>query len=172
MVGGKGHDYLIDAAAQLLRQGVRAAFVLAGEGPLRAELEAKARAFGIADYVFFPGFYSNMPQFMAALDLCVMPSTCDDVMPLVLMEAMAAGCPVIASDVGSVRELIQHEKTGILVPPADPTAMADAILRMLEDPPLAAAIASAAQREVQRCFSIGRMVEEMDALYHEVLVRR
>jgi glycosyltransferase involved in cell wall biosynthesis len=130
-----------------------------------------AQVLGIADRVVFPGFYSNMPQFMAALDLCVMPSTCDDVMPLVLMEAMAAGCSVIASDVGSVRELIQHEKTRILVPPADPAATADAMLRMIDDPDLSAAIASAGQIEVQRCFSIGRMVEEMDGPYREVLDR-
>jgi len=171
MVEGKGHGCLIDAASLVLQQDSRVSFILAGEGPLRAELEARTLAQGIADRVIFPGFCSNMPEFMAALDLCVMPSTCDDVMPLVLMEAMAAGRAVVATDVGSVRELIQHDKTGILVPAASPAATADAILRLIRDPVLKCGIAAAGQSEVRRCFTVRHMIEEIEALYDEILAR-
>jgi glycosyltransferase involved in cell wall biosynthesis len=171
MVEGKGHDCLIDAAAHLFRHSDDVTFVLAGEGPLRARLEAKVQERGIADRFLFAGFYSDMPEFMAALDICVMASTCDDVMPLVLMEAMAAGCPVVASDVGSVRELIQHETTGMLVPAGAPVAIADAIRHLMNDPMLRAKIALAGQAEVQRCFSLGRMVDEIDELYTQLLAQ-
>ena len=172
MVAGKGHACLIDAMALVAKQGVPATLALAGEGPLRGELAAQARSLGIAEQVLFTGFQPNLAKFMAALDLFVMASTCEEVMPLVIMEAMAAGCPILATDVGGVREIIEPGRTGLLVPPGNASEMAGSILCLTAAPGLRATLSAAGRAEVIKRFTLPRMVMETERLYQRLLASK
>ena len=118
----KGHRYLIETAAQV----PEAEFVLAGEGPLRPELEAQARSLGVDGRVRFLGYRDDVANLLRDCDVFVLPSLYEG-LPLSILEAMAAAKPVIATQIGGTDEAVIHGETGLLVPPADPPALAAAI---------------------------------------------
>jgi glycosyltransferase involved in cell wall biosynthesis len=109
-----------------------------------------------------------VPRLLASCDLFVLPSLYEG-LPLSLLEAMAAGRPVVATDVAGSNEVVRHAESGLLVPPADPVALADAIRRILADPAQAERLARAGQGRVQREFSVERTVRGVDAVYEQVL---
>lgn len=160
----KGLDYLLDAAARV----PQARFALAGDGPERARLEARARALGLEDRVSFLGYRRDIPELLARCDLFVLPSLFEG-LPLAALEAMAAGRPVIATAVGGTDEAVIHGETGILVPPADPDALARAIRALLAAPALAERLASAGRARVRREFGAETMVERVETLYARAL---
>ena len=160
----KGHRYLLEAAVHV----PQARFVFAGDGPERNALEALAQRLGISDRVVFLGFQPDVSTLLASCDLFVLPSLYEG-LPLSLLEAMAAGKPVIATAVGGAGEIIVHEETGLLVPPADPPALAQAVRRLLADPALAATMASAGRTLVHREFSVDAMVQSVTAIYDQLL---
>lgn len=150
-------------------QGVRARFPAAGlwvlgEGELRAELQAEAARLGVGGAVWFAGFQANPYPFMAAADLFVLSSRWEG-FGNVIVEAMALGTPVVATDCPhGPGEILQGGASGLLVPPADPAALAAALLRVLEDGALRARLAQAA-RERARSFSPARIAGEYGALF-------
>jgi glycosyltransferase involved in cell wall biosynthesis len=160
----KDHLTLIRAASML--GGVR--FLLAGEGPLRAVLEAEVSRLGLQDRVVFLGQRDDVPQLLVSSDLFVLPSLHEG-MPLSLLEAMAHGLPVVASSVGGIREVVTDGVTGLLVAPSDPAALAGAIRRLLDDPSLARRLAAAARENVLDRFSVEAMVRGVSRVYREVL---
>jgi glycosyltransferase involved in cell wall biosynthesis len=160
----KGHAYLLSAAAQLHD----VTFVLAGDGPLRAELEGRARELGIAERCVFLGHRSDVPDLLAAADLFVLPSLFEG-LPLSVLEAMAARRPVIATAIGGTDEAVIHELTGLLVRPRDPDALASAIRRMRSDPGLARRLAAAGRERVEREFSSVVTAHEVMWIYDEVI---
>lgn len=160
----KGHRYLLEAARLL--PGVR--FACVGEGELRDELTTEAVRLGVADRVDFLGFRRDMGALLRACDLVVLPSL-QEGLPLALIEAMAAGRAVVATDIGGTRELVLGGETGILVRPEDPEALARAIEDVLGDPGLMERLASAGQRRAFDHFSAGAMVEAVAREYERVL---
>ena len=160
----KGVGYLLEAVAL----APEAQFVLAGEGPERAALEAQAAALGIAERVTFLGFRTDIADLIAVCDLFVLPSLFEG-LPLSVLEAMAAGRPVIATAIGGTDEAITSGETGLLVPPADPAALAGAIRALLADPPLAGRLAQAGRARAEAQFSAERMVREVTQVYRELL---
>jgi glycosyltransferase involved in cell wall biosynthesis len=160
----KGHRYLLEAATMV----PDAAFVFAGEGPLRAKLEMRARALGLNDRVILLGHRKDIPDLLAACDVFVLPSLFEGY-PLAVMEAAAAGRPIVATAVGGTDEAIRCGQTGLLVPPANPRALADAIRRLLADPALAARLAHAAKAHALQEFSAEAMCQRTVAVYEEVL---
>jgi len=164
LVAGKGLETLIQAMPAILQMHPQARLLLAGEGPLRSSLVKLAYDTGIAPAVFFTGFRADVPRLLAALDLVVLPSLTEG-LPLSLLEAMAAGKPVVATPVGGVVELIEDEVTGLLVPPSDPAVLAMAILRLLEDKKLARRVGLQARFQTASRFSLQRMVQAYDAVY-------
>ncbi len=162
----KGNRYFIEAAAQLRSKFPQVYYVLIGDGPLRQELEALSRQLGVDDRVVFAGFVAEVPPALAALDIVTMPSLREG-FGLALAEAMAAGKPVVASNVGGLAELAEHEKTALLVPPADAGALAGALERLLADGGLRERLARAA-REASSAFSIETNVAALEALYTEL----
>jgi glycosyltransferase involved in cell wall biosynthesis len=159
----KGHIYLIAAAAHV----PDATFVLAGDGPLRAELEAQARELGIADRVLFLGERTDVPDLLAAADLVVLPSLFEG-LPLSVLEAMAAERPVIATAIGGTDEAVVHQRTGMLVPARDPEALASAIQSLRSDPVLAGRLAQAGRERVEREFSTVVTARRVMEIYDQV----
>jgi glycosyltransferase involved in cell wall biosynthesis len=135
-----------------------------------AELRVYASERGVDDLVTFEGFRADVPQVMADLDVFVLPSLWEG-FGLVLVEAMAAGRPVVASAVGPISEIVVDGVTGLLVPPGDPDALAEAIVRLLQDPELAAALGRAGRARVERELRVDTMVTRTEALYDELLGR-
>jgi glycosyltransferase involved in cell wall biosynthesis len=161
----KGIAHLIDAAA--LVPGM--VFAIAGDGPDRAALEARAVERGVGSRVRFLGHRRDIPGLLAIADLFVLPSLYEG-FPLSVLEAMAAGVPVVATAVGGTDELVSSD-TGTLVAPADPAALADGIRALLADRSSAARRATAARKHVLATHSASAMVASMSALYESLLAR-
>jgi len=160
----KGHTTLLQAAAQI----PEAVFVLVGDGQERNTLQAICQSLGLEERVIFAGFRSDIPNWLAHCDLFVLPSLYEG-LSLSLLEAMAAGKPVIASAIPGNEEVIGHGKTGWLVPPGDAARLAQALRALLADPALAQRLALAGQARVRREFSVQTMVQQVENLYVDLL---
>ena len=167
MVSKKQQSDLLRAAVLVLRERPQTAFVLVGQGPLRASLEAMADSLGIADSVFFPGFVDDLIPLVAGFDVFAL-SSLHEGLPTVLIEATSLGVPVVATRIGGTPEIIEDGVNGILVPPRDPARLGEAILRLLGDDALRRTMAGVGAVRARR-FDIGRRVEQIEAVYGEVL---
>jgi glycosyltransferase involved in cell wall biosynthesis len=167
----KGHDVLIDAAPDVLRRFPDARFEIVGDGPQRAALVDRARARGVDAAFTFRGHCDDVPGCLREADVFVLPSR-SEAFPNALVEAMAAGLPVVASAAGGIRELVDHDRTGILVPAGDPAALAAAICRLVSEPDTAARYGAAARDEALARFDFDRMVAAFEDVYLSVLSRR
>jgi glycosyltransferase involved in cell wall biosynthesis len=159
----KGHADLLVAAAMV----PGGTFVLAGDGPLRAELERQAVELNVAERCVFLGYRADVSDLLAAADLFVLPSLFEG-LPVSVLEAMAAERPVVATAIGGTDEVVAHEVTGLLVPPRDPAALAAAIRHLQADPALAGRLAAAGRDRVQREFSSAVTAREVMRIYDEV----
>lgn len=164
----KNHSLFLDAAARLLTEQPDARFVIVGDGALRAELEARAEQADLAGRVYFTGWRHDLTTIYADLDVLAVSSR-NEGTPVSAIEAMAAGCVVVATRVGGLPDLIDDGRTGSLVPGDDPTALSSAIGRMLSDPVESETVRAAARADVERRFMATRLVEEMKALYLHLL---
>jgi glycosyltransferase involved in cell wall biosynthesis len=164
----KGHQYLLEAAALLKSQGLKIHCQVAGDGPLRAELEAEASRLGIADEVRFLGFITDTAQFLAGVDMLAMPSLYEG-LGVAALEAMAAGKPVVAAKVGGLSESIVDGITGFLVPPQDSDALAAAIARLIRSASLGASMGRQGRERVRQIFSLQAMARENESYYRELL---
>ena len=167
----KGHDVLIDAAVDVLRRFPDARFEIVGGGPDLAPLLARAEARRVLHAFTFLGQRDDVAARLAAADIFVLPSR-SEAFPNAVLEAMAAGLPIVASRVGGLCELIEEGTTGLLVPPGDPQPLADRICRLIADPPHAARMGSAARTAVHARYSFERMVESFESIYLTELTRR
>jgi L-malate glycosyltransferase len=164
----KGHEVLLAAAAIVAQRVPDIEFHLAGGGPMQPALERQARDLGLGGVVRFLGHREDVPQVLQEADVFVLPSR-TEAFPNGLLEAMGASLPVVASDVGGIPELVQHEGNGLLVPVGDPRALASAILRIVHEPALAEGLALAARATIESRYSFERMVTMFEALYEEEL---
>jgi glycosyltransferase involved in cell wall biosynthesis len=164
----KGHRVLLDALAILRRRNRDFVVALAGEGSLRPELERRAVELSLANRVHFVGQIEEVGPLLAAADACVLPSLWEG-LPLGLLEAMARGCPVVASAVGGVPEAVEDGIEGRLVPAGEPEALASALDELANDPALAETLGGNAARRVRQSFTWERVVEAFEAVYDEVL---
>jgi glycosyltransferase involved in cell wall biosynthesis len=172
VITAKGHDYFLQAAAQLLKDGFKGKFVIVGDGAARAGLEAETRTLGIADRVLFLGFRRDVAEVMSAFDVFVFASISGEAFPLVILEAMTAGKPVVATAISGVPEVVENKVTGLLIPPRDAPSIAQAVRRLTDDAALSERMAKTAQDRALRFYSADRMVEETEALYKELLAAR
>ncbi len=163
----KGVEYLIRAMPAVLASFGTGQLVIFGEGPMKAELRQEAERVGVAQRVHFPGFRHDIPELLGAFDVILQPSLSEGLSVSVL-EAMAAGRPLIVCDIQGNREVIQNGETGLLVPPANSAALAEAILKVLGDPVLARRLGENAARVCRARFSEQRMVEQTLAIYDRV----
>jgi glycosyltransferase involved in cell wall biosynthesis len=163
----KALEVLIDAFARLLEALPDARLLLVGDGVCREELEAHARRRGVDGRVHFTGNRPDVLNFIAAFDVSALSSDFEGT-PLFVFESMALGTPVVATAVGGLLEVIEDGRSGVLVPPRDPEALASALEDLLRDPARREAIA-AAGRERVREFSVERAAERFAGLYEELL---
>jgi glycosyltransferase involved in cell wall biosynthesis len=171
LVGHKGHAHLV-AALPALRAavpGVRV--VIAGEGPLRDALAAQARALGADDALVLAGQVDDLPGWLAGVDVLAMPST-EEGLGTSVLDGMAAGLAVVASDAGGLPEMVRDGIEGLLVPAADPAALATALARLLLDPAARARMGAAGRARVDAGFVVDRMVDGTLSVYAEVLAGR
>ena len=160
----KGLEYLVDAAAKV----PDAVFAIAGDGPLRQSLEARATRLGIADRVRLLGYRQDVPDLLATADLFVLPSLFEG-LPVSVLEAMAAGKAVIASAVAGTDEAVVHGETGILVAPRDPVALAGAVRELLDERVRRERFGAAGAERATREFSAETLIARITAIYEDVL---
>jgi len=161
---GKGHEVLLRAAARMVRRIPDLRFQIVGDGPRRSALECEAASLRVSAQVEFLGHRADVPQLLRESDVFAFPSFME-ASPNALIEAMAAGLPIVATRVGGIPEVIDHERNGLLVAPRDERALAAALLRVIERPGLATQIGDAARRDVESRFSFDRMVGEFQDLF-------
>jgi glycosyltransferase involved in cell wall biosynthesis len=162
----KGHRVLLEAVALLRPEWPRLRVVIVGGGPLRDELERLARARGIAEAVRFLGARTDVPECLAGMDIYVQPSL-NEGMGRALIEAMAAGRPVAASRVGGMQAVVQDRKTGLLVPPDDPAALARALDELLRKPDWAKELGAAARASIGERYGESAMVRAIESVYEQ-----
>lgn len=166
----KAHEVFLAAAAEVARTVPAARFVVAGDGERRAELEAEARRLGVADRVLFLGWRADLDRIYADLDVVVLTSK-NEGSPVALIEAMAAARPVVSTRVGGVPDVITDGVTGLLVADGDASAVASAIVRVLQSPDLARSLAIAARDVVVDRYAASRLLDDLDRLYVTLLER-
>ena len=168
----KGQHLLLEAAANLHQLGQEAVYLIVGkdleqDGAYLNYLKNMACELGINDKVHFLGHRSDIPQLLALSDLLVLPSYTEG-LPLVILEAMAAGLPVVATPVGGIPEVVIHRETGLLVPVEDVSALGDAILRLLQNPHVINEMGNKGLEMVKKDFSLEKMCREVFDIYKKV----
>jgi len=159
----KNLSLLIDALSYMHAQGARAHVWLIGDGEQRDALKRQADGAGVAHHVHFSGYVENAARLFPAFDAVVLPSLKEG-LPYVLMEAGGAGCAVVASNISGNNEIIEHDVSGLLVS-HDATLLADALMRLANDPDTRSRFGAVLKQRIATTFSAERMYEETRALY-------
>lgn len=165
----KGNEFLVDAARQVLERRPSARFYLAGEGPLRPALEAQAREANLGDRFVFLGFVRDVARLLSAFDVDVFPSLWEGT-PLTVFEALAAGKAIVATDADGLVDVLADGRDALVVPRRDAPALADRIVRLIDDPGERVRLSAGARATAAR-YDIGAFVRKMERLYvllHEV----
>ena len=167
----KAHEVFLAAAKAMAPVRPDIVFLIVGDGERRAELETAARASGLGDRVRFLGWRADLDRLYADLDIVVLTSK-NEGSPVALIEAMAAGRPVVSTRAGGVEDVVTDGETGVVVPIGDAPAVARAVVDLLEDPSRAARLGAAGRASVVARFGSGRLVGDIDALYQRLLADR
>ena len=164
----KGHDYLLQAMKTCVRGVPEAHLLIVGDGELRRDLEARTDSLGIREHVHFLGFRSDVAEIVNAMNVIALSSVWEN-FPLCLMEALAAGRPVVATTVGGIPEMIPHAECGLLVPPRQPAAMAEALISLLCDPRAAQSMGRAGRKRAESLYAEEIMARRTFDVYAELL---
>lgn len=171
LVPQKGIDLLIAAAAKVVAAHPEAYFLIVGDGPLRATIEAEIERLNVRGNVLLLGERTDIPALLHSADLFALPSVAEG-LPIAILEAMAAGKPVVATDVDGNPEAVLEGDTGLIVRSRDPEEMADALARLIVDRTLRERLGRAGRARVEQRFSARQMVDEVEAIYTEIAARR
>ncbi|MBE7047911.1 MAG: glycosyltransferase family 4 protein [Ruminococcaceae bacterium] len=164
----KGHKYFIRAAQQVLEENDNAKFLIVGNGSLETYLRDITKQYGIEKNVIFTGFVTDTTELLNAADINVNASQ-SEAMSLSILEAMSLGKPSIATNVGGNGELIEDEKTGLLIDYADSSSLAYAMKKLMQDSQLSAILAKNAKEKFDTCYTVQKMVSRLEEVYEEVL---
>jgi glycosyltransferase involved in cell wall biosynthesis len=164
----KGHSYLLQAMRFLLDEIPSVRLVIVGDGELRPHLESSTAQLGIKEHVDFLGFRSDARDLMREFDVFILPSLFEG-FGLVLLEAMAAAKPIVATRVGAIPEIVVDGETGLLVPPRDPIALAQALRHLIMNPGLACDLGRCGRQQLEQRFTVRKMVEDTVRVYQSVM---
>lgn len=167
----KDHEMFLAAARDVLDRAPSVRFLVVGDGALRARLEQRASELQLGDRVRFLGFRSDVARVLEAVDIVALTSY-SECFPISLLEAMAASRPTVSTEVGGVAEIVEHGRTGLLVPACDQPALARALLELVEDPARRVALGRAGRERVEQRFTLDRSVRETERRLAEVAGRR
>ena len=167
--GSKGHDVFLEAARDVLAEVPDARFLIVGDGVGYADVRARVDRMGLAHIVTMTGFRRDIPEVMAALDVLVLPSIRSEATSQAILQALAVGTPVVATNIGGSPEVIRDGETGRLVPPNDAPALARAIAGLLRDPARARAMAQAGQTFVRQRLSLDAQMTLTTTVYRELI---
>jgi len=170
----KGHLHFIKAMAKVTRVFPRVKIWIIGDAPVsrqayKGQLEVLVKRLGLWHCTEFLGTQRDIPEALSHLDLLVLATTTHEAFGRVIIEAQSAGVPVVATEVGGVVDIIENAKTGLLVPPADPSSMAEAIIRIIKDPELTVNLAENAYKKVKEKYNIELMVKNTLSVYQDAL---
>jgi len=165
----KGHSFLLQAMPEILRKYPDCSLVVVGDGPHRAELEDLARRLKIEASVRFVGIREDVPAVLCAFDLFCLPSVRNEGVPQSVLQAAAAGLPVVSTAVGGIPEAVVHDVTGLVVSPGDSGALARAICALIADPELRRRFGEAGGDRVSASFSVQRMLDLTERAYTAAL---
>ena len=163
----KGYEYLVEAAAKVHASVPEVRFLLVGQGPLEQVTRRRAAEAGLEDVMIFAGFRTDAPRLIAALDVFTLASLHEG-LSIALLEAMALAKPVVITAAGGNPEAVEHERSGLVVPPRRPAELADGILRVLADNEVASRLAGAAAQRATR-FDIRSSVARTETVYDDLL---
>ncbi len=166
----KRQDLLIRSFARVRAHRPDAHLLLVGDGPLASSLRQLAEECGLNGCVHFAGYQSEPERYLQAMDVFALTSRSEG-MPVAILEAAAAGVPVLASRVGGVPEIIEHQRTGLLFEANDSSALTAGLIALLDDPALAGRLAQAARQQAQSLFDVRHMVAGYHKLYSSLLAR-
>lgn len=164
----KGHRYLLEGAVEVIRRRPNTIFIVAGRGRCGEELQAQAQKLGVADHFQFLGYRGDVAELLSISDVFALPSLSEG-MPLALLEAMAAGVPAVATNVGGVAEVLKDTESGLLVPQSDSSALAKAILALLENQELAREMGDSARNVIKGRNSLTHMIQGYERIYASLL---
>jgi glycosyltransferase involved in cell wall biosynthesis len=172
LVPFKGHEYLLQSIALVVATSPNVFFPVLGDGELLSELEQQARALGIEDHVRFLGFRENVNELYPAFDIYCHSSVerAEEAFPLAVLHALAAGLPVVSTNVGGISSMVEHETTGFLTPPEQPKALADALLLLMKNSELRRTMGKASLKSFLTRFSASLMAERVEQIYSDALI--
>ena len=145
-------------------------FLVVGDGPLRKDMEEQTLTLGLTKDIIFTGWKTNVADYIGVMDIFCIPSRWE-ALPLVLLEAMALGKPVVATNVGGIQEALEDGKTGILVPPFNSGALANAIMSLVSNRETAQMMGKAGTQRAQQLFSVEKMIMHYERLYLDLFTR-
>jgi len=167
----KGQRYLLEAASDLLKEFPQIRLLLIGDGKLRRTLEDHGNQLGLQGKQTYLGIRRDIPQILRAMDIFVLPSIREG-LPIALLEAMASGCPCIASAVGGVPEVIEEQRSGLLVSPADTQGLKKALKKILSDRSFGALLGKAGMEKIRKIFNQDIIVRMLEDIYNGLLVEK
>ena len=168
LVWQKGFEYLIDAVPKILKPFPNAVIMIVGEGPLKDRLKARSERLRVQDQLIFTGFRSDIREILAAMDIFVLSSLLEG-FPMIILEAMAMGKPIVATEISGVTEQIKHRESGILVPAGDSFALAKAINQLSHDRSFSEYLGLNAMHRVRDRFTTEGMITETENVYHSII---
>jgi len=169
LVWQKGLEYLIDSANILIKEftdsDVPLVFLIGGEGPKRKVLELRVQKYGLEDRIIFTGFRKDVKEILSALDIFVMPSILEG-QPIILIEVMAMGKPIVATDLDGIKEAVINGETGLLVPPKNPKLLADAIRQLIKDRNKWKQMGIRGREIIEQKYRLDNMIKKYEDLYN------
>ena len=165
----KGHAYLMNAMFKVIKEFPDAILLVAGDGPVRANIELWAKSPGLTPNVMVLGHREDAAAVISALDIAVLPSVASEGIPQFVLQAMAAGKPVIGTSVGGIPEVVKDGVNGLVVPPVDPESLADAMRFLLKDPEKMKRMGEAGRDMFVKGHTKEKMLDDLEALYESIL---
>jgi len=165
----KGHEDFVDAVDMVLKEFPQAKFFIVGDGPRKEIVCNYIKEKGLQDSIIMTGHRDDMPQVMASFDIMVLPSYANEGLPQALLQALSMGRPVVASNVGSIPEIVIDGETGYLIPPRNPSQLADRMISLIKENGLRDEMGKAGRNLVASRFSLEGMLDRIESLYRELL---